>query len=60
MKKDSDMMMNVDDSDMCWTVRFADFKEKNKTTDKLTLSTLKIKNVWMIDIFHHVVEENST
>ena len=50
MKKDSNITMNVDKSDTHWAVRFADFKEKNKTTDKLTSSVLKTKNIWLTDI----------
>jgi len=45
MKKDNNMTMNVDESDTHQTDRFANSKEKNKTTDKLTLSALKTKNV---------------
>jgi len=47
MKKDSNMTMNVDESDTQQTVRFADadLKEKEKTTNTSTLSASKIKNV---------------
>jgi len=60
MKKNSDMTMNVDESDTHWTIRFADSKEKNKTIDKLTSSASKIKNVWLADILHCAAEKNST
>jgi len=61
MKEESDMTMNVDESDthQTWMIRFADSKEKNKTIDKLTSLTSKTKNVWLTDIFHHAAEENS-
>jgi len=60
MKEDNDITMNVDESDTHWTVKFVDFKEKNKTTNKLTLSASKTKNVQLTDIFHCAVKENST
>ena len=60
MKKDNDITMNVDESDTHWTVRFVDSKKKNKTIDRLTLSVLKIKNVWLTDIFCYAAEKNST
>jgi len=54
------MTMNVDESDIHWTVKFANFKEKNKTINKSTLSALKTKNVWLTNIFCCAVKENST
>lgn len=62
MKKDSNMTMNVDESDTQQTVRFADadLKEKEKTTNTSTLSASKIKNVWLTDILYHAAKENST
>ncbi len=45
MKENNDMTINVDESDTHQTVKFADSKEKNKTTNKSTLSKLKTKNV---------------
>jgi len=59
MKKNNNMTMNVDKSDTHWMIKFADSKEKNKTTDKLTSSASKTKNVWLTDIFHCAVEKNS-
>jgi len=41
-------------------IRFADFKEKNKITDKLISSASKTKNIQLADILHHAVKENST
>jgi len=39
------MTMNVNESDTHQMIRFADSKEKNKTTDKLMSSALNTKNV---------------
>jgi len=60
MKENNDMTMNIDESNTCWTVKFADSKEKNKTTDKSVSSTLKIKNIWLTGILHCAAEKNST
>ncbi len=59
IKEDNDITMNVDESDTHWMIRFADFKEKNKTTNKSTSSALKTKNVWLTDILHYAAEKNS-
>ncbi len=60
MKENNDMTMNVNESDTHWIIRFVNSKEKNKTTDKLTSSTSKTKNVWLTDILCYAVKENST
>ncbi len=59
IKKNNNMTMNVDKSDTHWMIRFADFQEKNKTTDKLTSSVLKTKNVWLTNILCYAAEKNS-
>jgi len=60
MKEDNNMTMNIDESDTHQTVKFADSKEKNKTTDKSTLSALKTKNVQLTNILCCAVKKNST
>jgi len=60
MKEDSNITMNVDELNTHQTVRFADFKEKNKTTNKSTSSALKTKNVQLTNILHCAAEKNST
>ena len=59
MKENNDMTMNVNESDTHWIIRFVNSKEKNKTTDKLTSSTLKTENVWLVDILCCAAEKNS-